>query len=1515
LYSDGRKRKKKKGLDHPVAVEDAEASLDGSYVGFDEEVSRKVRKTARAMSYRNDDQSEEESTVNDEDPSEGVNPFDGENLNANPRLDPKSSSFDSKTWIRNMKRVMDSDPDHFKPTALGVAFKDLRAYGRSSDADYQATVFNVPFKLIGEAWDAIVNRNDSSQLFDILKPMDGLIKRGTVTVVLGRPGAGCTTFLKTIASQTHGFKVGSESIISYDGITPSRIRNNYRGDVTYSAETDVHFPHLTVGQTLNFAASLRVPQNRPHGISREEYAERITEVYMAMYGLSHTFNTNVGNDVVRGVSGGERKRVSIAEVSLCGSYLQCWDNATRGLDSATALEFIRALKTQAQVMDVTSLIAIYQCSRDAYDLFDNCILLYEGYQIYSGPAHLAKEYFVKMGYECPARQTTADFLTSLTNPAERTARKGFEMKVPRIPKQFYDYWMTSPEHDALVQDVDEHIAHCQQHSVAQEFAEAHRAKQSDHTRKSSSFTVSYWMQIRALIYRNWLRIKGSPGVAVGTIIGNIAMSLILSSLFFNLQPNTGSFYARGAAMFFAVLFNGFGSFLEIMSLFEARAIVEKHKQYALYHPSAEAFASILMEMPSKIIICIVFNVIYYFMINFRREPGAFFFYLLLNFAGTLSMSHLFRSIGSFYSSLAVAMTPASIVLLAIALYAGFAVPTPSMLSWSRWINYINPMAYVFESLMANEFHDRNFPCTQFIPSGGAYETVDPIHRVCAVAGSVAGQTSVSGTVFIKQTYQYEYKNRWRNFGIVIAFIVFFLLTYLVACEYNKGSMQRGEIALFPRNKLKKIRKAKKKQMERMADVEAAGGGGGVVGGDIAALNESQNVVDDGLKQLHAGSDIFHWRGVCYDVQIRKETRRILNNVDGWIKPGTLTALMGASGAGKTTLLDVLASRVTMGTIYGHMFVNGHHRDASFQRSTGYAQQQDLHLQTSTVREALRFSAYLRQPASVPRKEKDAYVESVITILEMDSYADAVVGVPGEGLNVEQRKRLTIGVELAARPKLLLFLDEPTSGLDSQTAWSVCQLMRKLADEGQAILCTIHQPSALLIQEFDRLLFLAKGGKTVYFGDLGRNAKTLIRYFESHGAPKCPPDANPVEWMLEVIGAAPGSHANQDYHQVWINSKQYQKVQMELARMEADLPLMERDNANFAAESQREFAANFWTQYFQVTKRVLEQYYRTPSYIWSKIFLTVLSSLFIGFTFFNAEQSIQGLQNQMLSVFMFLIIIGPMIDGMLPHFIYQRSLYEARERPSKTFSWKAWIAAQITAELPWQIFVGTLGFLCWFYPTGFYRNAELTQTVAERTALTWLLVVTFFTFISTFGQMCAAAFDDEVAGGNIASLCFSMALNFCGVLKYPSGFWIWMYYISPFTWFIQSITAATLGANKVVCAPNELVKFTPPTGSTCGEYLNAYISNSGGYLVDANTSGTCSFCVMSETNTFLKSIHTDYDKRWRNWGIFFSYTFINIILCIFFYWLARVPKGKKKVNEQTLDTEDDGNNTSTQATKN
>lgn len=287
---------------------------------------------------------------------------------------------------------------------------------------------------------------------------------------------------------------------------------------------------------------------------------------------------------------------------------------------------------------------------------------------------------------------------------------------------------------------------------------------------------------------------------------------------------------------------------------------------------------------------------------------------------------------------------------------------------------------------------------------------------------------------------------------------------------------------------------------------------------------------------------------------------------------------------------------------------------------------------------------LRQPKTVSKQEKYEFVEEVIKMLNMEDFANAVVGVPGEGLNVEQRKLLTIGVELAAKPKLLLFLDEPTSGLDSQSSWAICAFLRKLADSGQAILCTVHQPSAILFQSFDRLLFLAKGGKTVYFGDIGDNSRTLLGYFESNGARKCSDDENPAEYMLEIVNNG-SNGTGQDWHTVWKGSDEARATQVEIDRIHSEKMHTQDHAAAHDKESHEnsEFAMPFATQIQVVTHRVFQQYWRMPSYIFAKWMLATFAGLFIGFSFFDADGTMGGTQNVIFSVFMVTTIFSTVVQ--------------------------------------------------------------------------------------------------------------------------------------------------------------------------------------------------------------------------------------------------------------------------------
>ncbi|KAK2591158.1 Multidrug resistance protein [Conoideocrella luteorostrata] len=1423
----------------------------------------------------------------------GQNPFFAEKDSP---LNPSSPSFSSREWAKAMVELVSQDGASFRSS--GVCFQNLNVHGFGAATDYQKDVANVWLSTAGALRQL---SGGGKQRIDILRNFDGLVRNGEMLVVLGPPGSGCSTFLKTIAGEMNGIYVGDGSYFNYQGISAKEMHTHHRGEAIYTAEVDVHFPQLSVGDTLTFAARARQPRQLPAGLSRNEFADHLRDVVMAMFGISHTANTRVGNEYVRGVSGGERKRVTISEAALSGAPLQCWDNSTRGLDSANAIEFCRTLRLQTELFGSTACVSIYQAPQSAYDLFDKAVVLFEGRQIFFGRADEAKQYFVNLGFECPARQTTPDFLTSMTSSLERVVRPGFEGKAPRTPDEFAAAWKNSAEYKALQAEIEEYKeAHPVGGPDAEAFRASRQAQQAKGQRKKSPFTLSYLQQIKLCLWRGWKRLIGDPSLTVGSLIGNVILGLIIGSVFYNLDDTSASFFQRGALIFFACLMNAFSSALEILTLYAQRPIVEKHSRYALYHPSAEAIASMLCDLPYKISNSIVFNLILYFITNLRREPGAFFFFLLISFSTVLVMSMIFRTIASASRSLFQALVPAAILILDLVVFTGFVLPKEYMLGWCRWLSYIDPLGYAFESLMVNEFHNRQFRCNQYVPTNNVpgvnaatlskYANLQGNNHICSSVGAVSGNEFVDGDAYLDKNYDYHWNNRWRNFGIVIAFTVFFLICYMIAAELVSEKKSKGEVLVYRKGHKPA---AAKEAEKRRQDPEAAMAN---IGPIVTTERSRGQGKEGGILQQQ--TSVFQWHDVCYDVKIKSETRRILDHVDGWVKPGTLTALMGVSGAGKTTLLDCLADRTSMGIITGDMFVDGHPRDQSFQRKTGYVQQQDLHLQTTTVREALNFSAILRQPAHVPKKEKLAYVEEVIKLLDMTEYADAVVGVPGEGLNVEQRKRLTIGVELAAKPPLLLFVDEPTSGLDSQTSWAILDLLEKLTKAGQAILCTIHQPSAMLFQRFDRLLFLAKGGKTVYFGEIGENSKTMTSYFERNGGHACPEAANPAEWMLEVIGAAPGSTTDVDWFQTWRNSPEYKAIQDELETTKrekrgsiASAPTVED------AGSYREFAAPFTVQLKENLHRVFQQYWRTPVYIYSKTCLCTLVALFIGFIFFRAPNSIQGLQNQMFSIFQLLTVFGQIVQQSMPQFIIQRSLYEARERPSKVYSWKVFMLSQIIVELPWNALMAVLMYVCWYYPVGLYRNAVPTDAVTERGALMFLFLLMFMLFTGTFSTFIVAGFDTAEAGGNLANLMFTLCLIFCGVLAQPDSlprFWIFMYRVSPFTYLISGMLSTGVANTKVTCNPNELLIFNNPSKESCHDYLKDYIGAVGGQLREAtNTTITseCHFCPISDTNVFLKGVSSDYNDRWRNFGLLWVFVLFNISAALLVYWLARVPKNK------------------------
>lgn len=964
------------------------------------------------------------------------------------------------------------------------------------------------------------------------------------------------------------------------------VRNHFRGACTYLPESDLHFPHLTVSQTLQFAAQARPLDVLNSPLKRINAAKESMKWTLDALGLEKTLDTKVGNSFVRGISGGERKRVSIAEALVGKGSLQCWDNSTRGLDSANALQFVQSIRSSAKDTGSTAIASLYQVSENIYNTFDKVMLLYEGRQIFFGSTTSAKSYFLRLGFDCHPRAVTADFLCSITNPVERIVKDGYDLRVPRSPDEFARIWSTSPERVALDLEIQ---------SYQKKYPAILKSEggwimhfEMDNRPPHAPYKVGFAEQVYLCVVRAFHRLLKDLPPVVSAILGNAIISIILGSMFYNMPDDTSSFFGRGILLFFTILTNTFLASFEGVQLWDHRPIVEKHFQFAFYRPSAEAIASMLCDLPNKVLLTACFNIPFYFLANMRRTPQAFFTFYLFAFVSLLTGSMLYRTIGAMSRTLTSSIAPGADFILLLVIYTGFVLPIPSMHPWLRWFGYVNPVGYAFESLMINEFADRRFPCVNFAPKGSNYSQATPSQKMCTITGARPGQAEVNGDAYLAVTFQYFPWHLWRNLGILFGLMSFLCCIYLLATEYIPPQRSKGEVLIFQKGGKMQTKPKDEETQELSVTVSK----------EPKAQTSKENTDALGEKTKAA---TFVWNELSYDIKANGETRRLLDNIEGWVKPGTLTALMGASGAGKTTLLNVLANRVTTGVIRGETVVDSKYENEGFARKVGYAQQQDINTPTATVREALVFSALLRQPPEYTEDEKLAYVDEVISTLNLSAFANAIIGAPGEGLNIEQRKRVTIGIELAARPELLLFLDEPTSGLDSNTAWSICKLLRRLADSGQAILCTIHQPSGVIFEMFDRLL-LIQNGHSIYFGDIGPNSQTMVKYFRQGGLAECHADANPAEWLMDIISEGEGKSQMIDWQTTWENSPERRVVKAELELMKRKL--QDPQQSSEKAVQRGKYASPYLTQLYHVTRRNLEQDWRTPSYLYSKLFLTL-----------------------------------------------------------------------------------------------------------------------------------------------------------------------------------------------------------------------------------------------------------------------------------------------------------------------
>ncbi|KAK4223152.1 ABC-2 type transporter-domain-containing protein [Podospora fimiseda] len=1372
--------------------------------------------------------------------------------------DDSSDAASAVEWKlkHKVEAIRDRDERSGMPMReLGVTWKDLTVQAISADAAIHENVlsqFNIPTK--------VKESRHKPPLKTIIDRTHGCVKPGEMLLVLGRPGSGCTTLLNMLANNRGGYQSVTGDV-KY-GSMDAKDAQRYRGQIVMNTEEELFFPSLTVGQTMDFATRLKIPAKLPDGVkTEEEYRQEVMDFLLESMGISHTRGTKVGNEFVRGVSGGERKRVSIIECLATRGSVFCWDNSTRGLDASSALDYCKALRAMTDVLGLATIVTLYQAGNGIYNQFDKVLVLDAGKEVFYGPMNEARPFMERLGFVCRDGSNVADYLTGVTVPTERLIASGYEKSFPRNAESLRQEYERSPIYTKMVAEYG-----YPETSEAQErtklFQEAVAAERNPRLSKDSPFTVSFPQQVLACIKRQYQILWGDKATLAIKQGSTLAQALISGSLFYNAPADSSGLFLKGGALFFALLHNSLMSMSEVTDSFRGRPVLAKHKQFAYFHPAAFCIAQVAADIPVILLQVSIFAIVQYFMVGLKMDAAAWWTYWVLVVATTMCMTALFRMVGAAFPNFDAASKVSGFFVKVLTMYTGYMILRPKMHPWFGWIFWLNPLAYAFDALLSNEFTDQIIPCVgpNLVPSGPGYEGVRS--QSCAgVVGATPGKPFLTGDEYL-HGLEYSASHIWRNFGIIWGMWVFNVAITIIFTTRWRPASEGGPSLLIPRENAKNTIGGARPGSDEEAQYDEKNGAGSQSESDETIVvksdgeDQKKGVNDDDLIR---NTSVFTWKNLCYTVDTPDGPRQLLDNVQGWVKPGMLGALMGSSGAGKTTLLDVLAQRKTEGTIKGSIMVDGRDLPVSFQRSAGYCEQLDVHEPYATVREALEFSALLRQPRHIPRAEKIKYVNTIIDLLELHDLADTLIGKVGAGLSVEQRKRVTIGVELVAKPSILIFLDEPTSGLDGQSAYNTVRFLRKLADVGQAVLVTIHQPSAQLFAQFDTLLLLQRGGKTVYFGDIGDNAATIKSYFARYGAP-CPKDANPAEHMIDVVSGDLSQGRN--WNQIWLESPEHSNVVKELDSIIAEAATKP---AGYIDDGE-EFAMPLWEQTKIVTQRMNVALYRNRDYVNNKVMLHIIAALFNGFSFWMIGDAISDLQMILFSVFQFVFVAPGVIAQLQPLFIDRRDIFEAREKKSKMYSWIAFVTGLITSEIPYLMFCGVIYFCCWYYTAGLPK----ASTRAGATLFTMLM----YEFIYTgMGQFIAAYAPNAVFASLANPFVIGTLVAFCGVLvpyTQINVFWrYWIYWLNPFNYVMGAMLTFTTWAHEINCKPYEFAIFNPPKGQTCAAYLDTYLNGfgSGANLVNPEATEMCKVCSYRSGSDWLKTINImEYMYGWRDVGI-------------------------------------------------
>ncbi|KAM5583255.1 ABC transporter G family member 31-like [Rosa sericea] len=1232
----------------------------------------------------------------------------------------------------------------------------------------------------------------------ILNNVSGVIKPGRMTLLLGPPSSGKSTLLTTLAGKLDSSLKKSGSI-TYNGHKLDEFC--VQRTAAYISQTDNHIAELTVRETLDFAARCQgasegfaaymknlVKLEKEKNIRPDPVIDAFmkassvggkkhsitTDYVLKVLGLDVCSETIVGNDMLRGVSGGQRKRVTTGEMAVGPRKTLFMDEISTGLDSSTTYQIVKCIGNFVHHMEATVLMALLQPAPETFELFDDLVLLSEGYVVYQGPRAEVLEFFESLGFKLPPRKGVADFLQEVTSKKDQA-----------------QYWA----------DRSKPYAYLSVSEIAEAFKKSRFGRSVDDTLsapydKSSSlpaslpktkYATSKWELCKACFSREVLLISRHRFLYTFRTCQVAFVGAVTCTMFSRLKLHptdeiNGNLYL--SCLFFGLVHMMFNGFSELPLMISRLPVFYKQRDNHFHPAWAWSAVSLLLRIPYSIIEAVVWSCVVYYSVGFAPGAGRFFRFMFLLFSVHQMALGLFRTMASLARDMVIANTFGSAALIIIFSFGGFIIPKDSIKPWWEWAFWISPLSYGQRALSVNEF-----TAVRWI-------------KISPLTNRTIGQSVLQEHNLPNGDYWY-----WIGVGALLAYALLFNCIVTLTLMY-----------LNPLRKNQTVLPLDDTQESPAAD-----------GGKYKTESIPKSTGDNGPRKgmilpFQPLTMTFH--NVNYSVDMPKEMKsqgipesklKLLSEVSGVFSPGVLTALVGSSGAGKTTLMDVLAGRKTGGYIEGDIKISGYPKEQrTFARIAGYVEQNDIHSPQLTVEESLWFSSALRLPKEVSTEKRLEFVEEVMKLVELDTLRHALVGLPGSsGLSTEQRKRLTISVELVANPSII-FMDEPTSGLDARAAAIVMRTVRNTVDTGRTVVCTIHQPSIDIFEAFDELLLMKRGGQVIYGGNLGQHSQTMINYFqEINGITLIPSGYNPATWMLEVTTPACEQRIGEDFASIYRKSEQYREVEESIKQFST--PPADSKPLEFASTYSQNTLAQFWTCLWKQNL----VYWRSPQYNAMRLIFTTLAALIFGSAFWDVgtkRDSIQSLMMVMGALYSACLFLGVNnASSVQPIVSIERTVFY-REKAAGMYSPFAYAAAQGLIEIPY-IAVQTI----------VYGVITYFMVNFERTITKFLLYILFmfltFTYFTLYGMAAVGLTPSQHLAAVISSAFYSLWNLLSGFLIPKPNippWWIWFYYITPVAWTLRGIITSQLG-------DVETILVGPAFKGTVKEYLEVSLGYGPGMI--------------------------------------------------------------------------------------